>query len=910
MKKNNSILTSLLFSILLLFSNVGFAANENIDKEVVDQQINSIFEREIDFENDYAHRWMKAMFGEFVFDIFSDTPSEAADATILTKVLSFTNILALILGVIIVGYTFVGGSLSSAAEGEILGKSWSTMWVPVRTVIGLGMIMPIKIGGTAILSAAQVFVLWLIILGSNAASFLWDNTVDMLFGNVTITNPKGEISKFVDSGQVFFGPEKVMQVYNQLLCTEGMIRYNTYGLDDSGDKSVKAANYRTGNISRNEKLNIDARTIAASYDRDFKEITRIIADQKYPGNTDQYSMGKIDFTSLFNNPDAFLIRFANGKCGVVQKSGLGDSYEETKMDVKKGQWLELADTYIESKTSHNSYKGLLETQINLNAFKEAGTIYNEMMPFVLAMSYHHSIDEKHFPYADKGYLPLGVGLTKMLQDPDDNEVHVSIYNLMTDELAELIEIIDKNYVKAVTSTISEATQSQTMSDKFKKGGWVMAGTWFHELSSNQDISSRAIKDVTDNLIKVRSAKFDDRQCTPNDKWYSSDDTCEETKEMHKEVERMSLHLFESAGAVPKSIASNAFYEIEKCKTNIMSCSLPEDIAKSYSVASAKWLLDGIMEGHASDEPLSDEFSGMENPFKVIASIGHRANSIAGTAFTLSGVFYAIEKAGGSIRFPMDADGGLTNATARFFVSFIFFIAMQLFSIAVMFLSTGFMLAYVIPFLPLLTWILMIIGYFLTTIEALIASSLAVIMMITPEGQGIVGSRLERAIMLLVSLIMKPPLMVIGIIASITMSYVGFEILNVMFWKSAPYIMDINDIQAASFWSTTSNPVTGIFGFFAVFSIYVMMLYNVTKYTVSIMHRLPEQILEWFGGGIARPFGENEIGSTTQAATSEIKGGFQQMGGGAGKLIKEARHERKERSDRLKEKTEDANDGKA
>lgn len=80
----------------------------------------------------------------------------------------------LVLGSILFMYTAVVGTLHSAHDGEILGKKWSTVWVPARIATGVTMLFPTASG----FSIGQIFVLWIAAQGIGLANLVWQNAAD------------------------------------------------------------------------------------------------------------------------------------------------------------------------------------------------------------------------------------------------------------------------------------------------------------------------------------------------------------------------------------------------------------------------------------------------------------------------------------------------------------------------------------------------------------------------------------------------------------------------------------------------------------------------------------------------------------------------------------------------------------
>lgn len=79
-----------------------------------------------------------------------------------------------VVGAILAGYTIVAGSMSTAHDGEALGKKWSTLWVPIRTALGMAFILPVKNGFCAV----QIIVIWLAMQGIGLADKIHEAWLD------------------------------------------------------------------------------------------------------------------------------------------------------------------------------------------------------------------------------------------------------------------------------------------------------------------------------------------------------------------------------------------------------------------------------------------------------------------------------------------------------------------------------------------------------------------------------------------------------------------------------------------------------------------------------------------------------------------------------------------------------------
>lgn len=97
------------------------------------------------------------------------------------------NSAVLALGSIISTYVLLLGTMHTAHEGEFLGKKWSSILIPVRTTIGLSLLIP-KTSGYCLI---QVFFVWVVIQGIGAADKIWDAALDYLSqgGKIIVQQP-------------------------------------------------------------------------------------------------------------------------------------------------------------------------------------------------------------------------------------------------------------------------------------------------------------------------------------------------------------------------------------------------------------------------------------------------------------------------------------------------------------------------------------------------------------------------------------------------------------------------------------------------------------------------------------------------------------------------------------------------
>lgn len=111
-------------------------------------------------------QFLSKLFGELVGGDGNDP---------LVALLATFNAGVLVIGGILVFYTLVAGTLSTAHDGEMLGKRWSSLWVPIRTTLGAAAIMPSLAGGYCVI---QAIVIWLALQGVGMANTMWNAFLD------------------------------------------------------------------------------------------------------------------------------------------------------------------------------------------------------------------------------------------------------------------------------------------------------------------------------------------------------------------------------------------------------------------------------------------------------------------------------------------------------------------------------------------------------------------------------------------------------------------------------------------------------------------------------------------------------------------------------------------------------------
>ena len=103
---------------------------------------------------------------------------------LLGMMFSVFNSTVLAVGGIVILYTLFVSTLNTAHQGEVMGKNWSSVWIPFRSGLGVALLLP-KASGYSVI---QIGIMWITLQGIGAADTLWNVVVDYLNQNGSTTS--------------------------------------------------------------------------------------------------------------------------------------------------------------------------------------------------------------------------------------------------------------------------------------------------------------------------------------------------------------------------------------------------------------------------------------------------------------------------------------------------------------------------------------------------------------------------------------------------------------------------------------------------------------------------------------------------------------------------------------------------
>lgn len=781
---------------------------------------------------DQSMYYLNQIFGTVgnIFGNLSSDGSVTAPSQILGTLFQVLNTSILVLGTLLVVYITIVGVLNTAHEGELFGKKFSPIWMPIRMVLGIVMMFPAA-GGYSIL---QILIMWFITQGVGLADKTWGvalsyaQTAGSPFSGTSFNKPDG-ISL----------PSKLQPLFASLVCQATARQKDTSNpqLTTYADGKTTPLYYCNANPnddlckqSDTEILNIKngphVTTSTVPATTTSPALTKITYNMGPTGNTCGTLSYDIPPASCSydpnGNPSVYINCLAQTAQpdvlqGIVLALGtIANKVAET--DSSYSQWHD--STPIASKVQPPSW---INTYCQANGVSSNQCCRNSMNPTPPPQTLACGGSGLFLPYSDTSstdfnapqntvkniYFPYAI--SHYLGDTSDFITIAANQWLMGVIINSQTQFIATQGTSVLTGWYSDAN----------KAGWILAGRYFYNLAQLQ---------ATTNTITTTFDVTIGTNGTPPTGFRNNITT--------------ASYLLSAISAATQT--TNGGSQVPQ------SYGALGDIQDSAKAALLRGIKNQLTESGDSGG------IGNTNPLGKLASYGQFLMRMAEGIF--GALIYTIPGVMALLTFdPIVLGNGVTtNPIGEGFKSFISILSPFVVLLISTMFSLGALLGIYTPFIPYIVFTMAAIGWMIGVIEAMTAAPFIALGILSPAGQHELLGRAEPAVMMLFTIFVRPTLMVIGLIVSMLFAVVVIKFINVAFMATVSSIMDFNSI--------------GLFEQIILIAVYTTVILSALNKCFSLIHYLPEQALTWIGGH-AKSFGEGE-------ALREVKSGAEAAGGAA------------------------------
>ncbi len=217
----------------------------------------------------------------------------------------------------------------------------------------------------------------------------------------------------------------------------------------------------------------------------------------------------------------------------------------------------------------------------------------------------------------------------------------------------------------------------------------------------------------------------------------------------------------------------------------------------------------------------------------------------------------------------------------------------LLSTAFMGLTAGFVLFYILPFLPFVYFYFAVANWIKAIFEAMVGVPLWALAHLRIDGDGLPGDSAQNGYFLILEIFIRPILTVVGLVAAVIIFSTQVRILNL--------IWDLVTANASGYTPDNQNLINmgspndprfqrGIVDQFFFTVIYTIVCYMMALASFKLIDRIPDNILRWAGAGVSS-FGDinqEQVDSLSRYAAmggmtigNQAAGAVVQLGRGTG-----------------------------
>lgn len=212
-------------------------------------------------------------------------------------------------------------------------------------------------------------------------------------------------------------------------------------------------------------------------------------------------------------------------------------------------------------------------------------------------------------------------------------------------------------------------------------------------------------------------------------------------------------------------------------------------------------------------------------------------------------------------------------------------------IGMMTLAIGFVLYYVVPFMPFLYFFFQVGGWIKALFEAMVGLPLWALAHIRIDGDGLPGSAAMNGYYLILEIFLRPILSIFGLVGGIAIFAAQVAVLHEIFEIVVNNVTGFDKAAANGIAAGT----TGWYGYYRGYVdqlfytlIYAVIVYMIGTASFKLIYMIPDKTMRWmgaeitsFGDEIGKNYPEELVGRTfggSTLAVSQLKGGLETASG--------------------------------
>ncbi len=761
----------------------------------------------------------------------------------LHNMLRVYNLGLLLVAVIITCYFVVTVLMETAQTGTPFGKRFNKVWAPIRLVVAFGLLIPLGIG----LNSSQIIVLHMAKLGSSFATNGWN-----LFNQTLIDeNIKGTVGAATGSEMIARPNIPEITGLLQFLYTARVCSMIEQVKDNKEIKPYLVRDVLDGVENLEITFNTSYKDMMTFVNQDTQNLdSKVVMRFGTRGNSDIHKLNKgnvipICGELLFKLSDPLLPSASPAKASQSTNKGVHT--------MQRYYWFAVREIWFKTLLGETPDTGFeyAINKIDDGVNYPVNFVKSQMGEDLKELEKKLKPDKKT-PLPNKSYPAR---LTQFYE---------------TDVQAAMLDPNKTSLSGEINSNIGalaeQAEDGRWMMDvNLRRKGWAGAGIWYNRIAElNGDITSAVLNIPTptrypnlmeevfllkrqhDQNIKTKT-RYEPKLAGDKDINLLGDDDADKAWIMWN-----AFNSWQSDGASTEPATGNAFVD----------------------AINTLFGLDGLFNMRKNENV---------HPLAQLVGVGRSLVEAAvrnlGNATIVAG--------GGAILSTVDnMFGSAASIGAGFMVK-----------VATIGLTVGFVLFYIVPFMPFIYFFFAVGGWVKGIFEAMLGAPLWALAHIRIDGNGLPGSAAVDGYFLLFEIFLRPILTVFGLLAAISIFSALVSMLN-QIWDMVVNNLGGFDVRASALGVDTGTgekliKQTGLVRsaidefFFTI--VYVIIVYMMGMASFKLIDNIPNNILRWMGKSVSSfndsrenpaeaMAGKTSIG--TQQYLSQIGGGVE---GALGKM---------------------------
>lgn len=310
------------------------------------------------------------------------------------------------------------------------------------------------------------------------------------------------------------------------------------------------------------------------------------------------------------------------------------------------------------------------------------------------------------------------------------------------------------------------------------------------------------------------------------------------------------------------------------------------LAEIYNIAFMSWQREGVSTGSKNDSTGNIVIDTINLLFGTEGLFNMRENADVHPLAQLVGIGRSLVEStirnlsGAALATLLQAIPGVGAAAGT--------VASLAITVAMIGLTVGFILFYIVPFLPFIYFFFSVSSWIKGIFEALLGAPLWALAHIRIDGQGFSGQAASQGYFLILEIFLRPILTVFGLLASISIFAALVMLLNDTFDLVLANLTGFDETCDTG----TCSPMTleyyrGPIDQFFFTVVYAVLVYIMAMASFKLIDQIPNNILRWMGSS-AQAFNDKKqdpteglVGTASLGASETLR----QLGGGLKGLTK-------------------------